>query len=31
VKVRAGIPTDAWTDAIDMDGAQVAAAAYCPQ
>jgi len=25
-----GVPTDGWTDAIDMTGAQVAVAAYCP-
>jgi len=25
-----GVPTDGWTDAIDMTGAQVAVADYCP-
>jgi hypothetical protein len=25
-----GVPVDAWTDAIDMSGAQVAVAEYCP-
>jgi len=25
-----GISNDAWTDAIEMENAQVAAAAYCP-
>ena len=25
-----GVAEDAWTDAVDMDGAQVAVAEYCP-
>ena len=29
-RLLAGIAEDAWHDAIDMDGAQVAVAAYCP-
>jgi Transposase DDE domain group 1 len=29
-RLLAGIPEDAWHDAIDMDGAQVAVAEYCP-
>jgi Transposase DDE domain group 1 len=29
-RLLAGIADDAWTDAIDMDGAQVAVADYCP-
>ena len=29
-RLLAGIAEDAWTDAIDMDGAQVAVAEYCP-
>jgi hypothetical protein len=29
-RVLDGLASDAWTDAIDMDGAQVAVAGYCP-
>jgi hypothetical protein len=29
-RLLAGLAEDAWHDAIDMDGAQVAVAAYCP-
>jgi hypothetical protein len=29
-RLLAGIPDDAWHDAIEMDGAQVAVAEYCP-
>jgi hypothetical protein len=29
-RILDGVPTDGWTDAIDMTGAQVAVAAYCP-
>ena len=29
-RILGGVAQDAWTDAIDMDGAQVAVAEYCP-
>ncbi|MGH4011109.1 MAG: IS1380 family transposase [Pseudonocardiaceae bacterium] len=29
-RILAGVAEDDWTDAIDMDGAQVAVAGYCP-
>ena len=29
-RVLDGVPEDGWTDAVDMDRAQVAVAAYCP-
>ncbi|MGH3569331.1 MAG: transposase, partial [Pseudonocardia sp.] len=29
-RILDGVPADAWTDAIDMSGAQVAVAEYCP-
>jgi hypothetical protein len=29
-RLLGGIAADAWTDAIDMDNAQVAVAGYCP-
>jgi DDE family transposase len=29
-RILDGVPDDAWTDALDMTGAQVAVAAYCP-
>jgi hypothetical protein len=29
-RILDGVPTDGWTDAIDMTGAQVAVAQYCP-
>jgi hypothetical protein len=29
-RILDGVAAEAWTDAIDMTGAQVAVAAYCP-